>query len=247
MSGGVDSAVSALLLKQQGYDVIGLFMKNWDETDEDGYCSAEEDYDDARAVCLKLGIPCYTVNFTKEYWDNVFTYFLEEYEKGRTPNPDVLCNSEIKFKYFLDYALNVLDADWVATGHYAKLKREDGKTYLLKAKDQSKDQTYFLSMLKEAQLERIIFPLADIEKSEVREIAKRENLRNALKKDSTGICFIGERNFTEFLKNYPEACEDQMLEPGYYKDMKAEAFVTPKRYGIIARTDIPIKACNGDM
>lgn len=202
MSGGVDSAVSAYLLKKQGYEVIGLFMKNWDETDEDGYCSAEEDYDDARAVSLKLGIPCYTVNFTKEYWDNVFSYFLDEYKKGRTPNPDVLCNREIKFKYFLDYALNVLDAEYIATGHYAKLKHTEEGTFLMKARDQSKDQTYFLSLLTQEQLERVIFPLADIEKSEVREIAEREGFRNARKKDSTGICFIGERNFTEFLKNY---------------------------------------------
>ncbi|WP_290772048.1 tRNA 2-thiouridine(34) synthase MnmA [Anaerofustis sp.] len=202
MSGGVDSAVSAYLLKKQGYDVIGLFMKNWDETDENGECTAEEDYDDARAVCLRIGIPCYTVNFTKEYWDNVFTYFLDEYKKGRTPNPDVLCNKEIKFKCFLDYALNVLDADYIATGHYAKVEHTDNGTLLLKAKDQHKDQTYFLSLLKSKQLERVIFPLGDIEKTQVREIAEREGFRNAKKKDSTGICFIGERNFTKFLQNY---------------------------------------------
>lgn len=202
MSGGVDSTVSAYLLKKQGYDVIGLFMKNWDETDENGECTAEEDYDDARAVCLKLNIPCYTVNFTKEYWDNVFTYFLDEYKKGRTPNPDVLCNKEIKFKCFLDYAINVLNADYIATGHYAKVEHTKEGTRLLKAKDQHKDQTYFLSLLKEEQLERVIFPLADVEKGEVREIAEREGFRNAKKKDSTGICFIGERNFTRFLQNY---------------------------------------------
>ncbi|RGD75665.1 tRNA 2-thiouridine(34) synthase MnmA [Anaerofustis stercorihominis] len=202
MSGGVDSTVSAYLLKKQGYDVIGLFMKNWDETDENGECTAEEDYDDARAVCLKLNIPCYTVNFTKEYWDNVFTYFLDEYKKGRTPNPDVLCNKEIKFKCFLDYAINVLNADYIATGHYAKVEHTKEGTRLLKAKDQHKDQTYFLSLLKEKQLERVIFPLADVEKGEVREIAEREGFRNAKKKDSTGICFIGERNFTRFLQNY---------------------------------------------
>lgn len=202
MSGGVDSTVSAYLLKKQGYDVIGLFMKNWDETDENGECTAEEDYDDARAVCLKLNIPCYTVNFTKEYWDNVFTYFLDEYKKGRTPNPDVLCNKEIKFKCFLDYAINVLNADYIATGHYAKVEHTKEGTRLLKAKDQHKDQTYFLSLLKEQQLERVIFPLADVEKGEVREIAEREGFRNAKKKDSTGICFIGERNFTQFLQNY---------------------------------------------
>ncbi|MCR2033045.1 tRNA 2-thiouridine(34) synthase MnmA [Anaerofustis stercorihominis] len=202
MSGGVDSTVSAYLLKKQGYDVIGLFMKNWDETDENGECTAEEDYDDARAVCLKLNIPCYTVNFTKEYWDNVFTYFLDEYKKGRTPNPDVLCNKEIKFKCFLDYAINVLNADYIATGHYAKVEHTKEGTRLLKAKDQHKDQTYFLSLLKEEQLERVIFPLADVEKGEVREIAEREGFRNAKKKDSTGICFIGERNFTQFLQTY---------------------------------------------
>lgn len=202
MSGGVDSAVSAYLLKQQGYDVVGLFMKNWDETDEDGYCSAEEDYDDARAVSLKLGIPCYTVNFTKQYWDNVFSYFLDEYKKGRTPNPDVLCNREIKFKYFLDYAINVLDAEYIATGHYAKVMHTKDGPVLMKAKDQSKDQTYFLSLLDKNQLERVIFPLADIDKKEVRKIALEQGFRNAKKKDSTGICFIGERNFTEFLKKY---------------------------------------------
>ena len=203
MSGGVDSAVSAYLLKEQGYDVIGLFMKNWDETDEDGACTAEIDYDDARAVCLKLDIPCYTVNFVKEYWDNVFTYFLDEYKKGRTPNPDVLCNKEIKFKCFLDYALNVLETDYIATGHYARVRRDEkGKVELLKGVDQKKDQTYFLCLLSQHQLDKVIFPVGDMVKSEVRDIADKLKLRNAKKKDSTGICFIGERNFTKFLKNY---------------------------------------------
>lgn len=213
MSGGVDSAVSAYLLKKQGYDVIGLFMKNWDETDENGECTAEQDYDDARAVSLSLGIPCYTVNFAKEYWDNVFSYFLDEYKKGRTPNPDVLCNKEIKFKCFLDYALNVLDADYIATGHYARVSRDaNGNTTLLKAKDQSKDQTYFLSLLTSKQLQRVIFPVGDIKKSEVRRIADEEGFRNAKKKDSTGICFIGERNFTKFLQNYLPSKSGDMID-----------------------------------
>lgn len=213
MSGGVDSSVSAYLLKKQGYNVIGLFMKNWEEVDEDGFCTAEEDYDDARAVCLKLDIPCYTVNFTKEYWDNVFTYFLEEYKKGFTPNPDVLCNKEIKFKYFLDYALNTFNADYIATGHYARtLKDDNNNVHLLKGIDESKDQSYFLCMLSQKQLENVIFPIGEIEKKEVRRIAEELQLRTAHKKDSTGICFIGERNFTDFLKNYLPANKGDMID-----------------------------------
>ena len=201
MSGGVDSSVAAVLLKQQGYNVIGVFMKNWEETSEDGVCSAEEDYFDVKQVCNKIGIPYYTVNYSKEYYNKVFENFLEEYKKGRTPNPDVLCNREIKFGPFLEFA-NKIGADFIATGHYAKTERKDGKTYLLKAKDLNKDQSYFLNQLSQEQLSKVLFPLSDIEKPEVRKIAESYNFINAKKKDSTGICFIGERNFRNFLKGY---------------------------------------------
>lgn len=202
MSGGVDSSVAALLLKEQGYNVIGIFMKNWEEDQEDGACNAEEDYEDVRRVCQTLEIPYYTVNFSKEYWDRVFTYFLEEYKRGRTPNPDVLCNKEIKFKAFLDYALQVAGADFIATGHYAKKEERDGYYRLMKAADKNKDQTYFLCQLNQYQLSKTLFPLGDMQKEEVRRIAEENNLLTAGKKDSTGICFIGERNFKQFLSRY---------------------------------------------
>ena len=201
MSGGVDSAVSALLLKKQGYNVIGLFMNNWEEKDDSCVCTATEDYEDVKRVCQAIGIPYYSVNFAKEYWDRVFSHFLSEYERGRTPNPDVLCNREIKFGPFLDYAKK-LGADYIATGHYCKVAQKDGLFYLKKAKDKSKDQSYFLNQLSQAQLSQVIFPLADIEKTEVRKIALKYNLSNAKKKDSTGVCFIGERNFKRFLQTY---------------------------------------------
>ena len=201
MSGGVDSSVAAALLLEEGYDVIGLFMQNWEEEDDSGVCTAVSDYEDVKRVCNKLKIPYYTVNFAKIYWDKVFKYFLEEYEKGRTPNPDVLCNREIKFGPFLEYAKE-LGADYIATGHYAKVERVDGKTYLKKAMDTNKDQTYFLNQLSQKQLEMVLFPLGDICKPKVREIAEKYGLSTAEKKDSTGICFIGERHFREFLKNY---------------------------------------------
>lgn len=201
MSGGVDSSVAAVVLKNQGYDVIGLFMQNWEEDDENGVCTAVSDYEDVKRVCNKLKIPYYTVNFAKEYWDRVFKYFLEEYEKGRTPNPDVLCNREIKFGPFLEHAKS-LGADYIATGHYAKVERKDGKTYLKKALDTNKDQTYFLNQLSQKQLEMVLFPLGDMIKPDVRKIADEYGLSTAEKKDSTGICFIGERNFRAFLKNY---------------------------------------------
>lgn len=202
MSGGVDSSVAALLLKQQGYDVIGLFMKNWDDTDENGFCTATEDYKDVALVAEQIGIPYYSVNFEKEYWDRVFEYFLEEYRKGRTPNPDVMCNKEVKFKAFLDYALD-LGADYVAMGHYARVQRDaDGTVHLLRGVDQNKDQTYFLNQLSQEQLQRSLFPLGHLQKNEVREIAEKAGLATAKKKDSTGVCFIGERNFNEFLSNY---------------------------------------------
>lgn len=202
MSGGVDSSVAAHLLKEEGYDVIGLFMKNWDDTDENGYCTATEDYEDVVKVCEQIGIPYYSVNFEKEYWDRVFEYFLDEYKKGRTPNPDVMCNKEVKFKAFLDYAMN-LGADYIAMGHYAQAVRGfDGQVHLLRGVDQNKDQTYFLSQLSQDQLQKAIFPLGKLEKSQVRQIAEEVGLATAKKKDSTGVCFIGERNFNEFLSNY---------------------------------------------
>ncbi len=201
ISGGVDSAVSAYLLKQQGYNVIGLFMVNWEESDDSGVCSSETDYEDVKRVCNAIGIPYYTVNYSKQYYDKVFTYFLEQYKKGNTPNPDVLCNREVKFGPFLDFARKI-GADYIATGHYAKKQEIDGKYYLLKAFDKNKDQSYFLNQLSQDQLKSVLFPLADIEKTQVREIAEQLGLSNAHKKDSTGICFIGERNFRKFLKNF---------------------------------------------
>ena len=209
MSGGVDSSVAALLLKEQGYDVIGIFMKNWDDTDEFGVCTATEDYEDVIRVCNQLEIPYYAVNFEKQYWDKVFTYFLEEYKAGRTPNPDVMCNKEIKFKAFLEHAMN-LGADYLATGHYAQVVRENGKVRMLRGKDENKDQTYFLNQLTEAQLEKVMFPIGGMEKSKVRELAAKANLATAKKKDSTGICFIGERNFKEFLSGYLPAQKGNM-------------------------------------
>jgi len=198
MSGGVDSSVSALLLKESGYDVIAIFMKNWDEKDEFGVCTATEDAEDARRVANQLGIPFYTVNFEKEYWDKVFSYFLDEYKKGRTPNPDVMCNQEIKFNAFLHYALK-LNADYIAMGHYAQVEEKNGKFYLLRGKDKNKDQSYFLSRIGQEALSKTLFPVGHLEKKEVREIAEKNNLYTAKKKDSTGICFIGERDFDEFI------------------------------------------------
>lgn len=211
MSGGVDSSVTALMLKEQGYDVIGIFMKNWDDTDEFGVCTATEDYKDVAAVADQIGIPYYTVNFEKEYWDRVFEYFLAEYRAGRTPNPDVMCNKEIKFKAFLDYAME-LGADYVATGHYAQVSRdEDGTVRMLRGADNNKDQTYFLSQLSQEQLAKTMFPLGHLEKPEVRRIAEEAGLATAKKKDSTGICFIGEKNFKEFLGNYLPAQKGRMV------------------------------------
>lgn len=201
MSGGVDSSVAAILLKNQGYDVVAVFMKNWDEEDDNGVCTATEDYNDVVKVCEQLGIRYYTVNFEKEYRDRVFSYFLNEYKKGRTPNPDVMCNTEIKFKAFLDFAMK-FGTDYIAMGHYARTKTIDGKTYLLRGLDSNKDQSYFLSRVKSDALSKTLFPIGDLEKSEVRDIAKEYNLINATKKDSTGICFIGERNFNEFLDKF---------------------------------------------
>lgn len=213
MSGGVDSSVTALLLKEQGYDVVGIFMKNWDDTDENGVCTATQDYDDVALVANQIGIPYYSVNFEKQYWDKVFTYFLDEYKKGRTPNPDVMCNKEIKFDAFLKYAMD-LGADYVATGHYAQVERdEDGTTHMLRGIDNNKDQTYFLNQLSQEQLAKVLFPLGNMEKSEVRAIAERAGLATAKKKDSTGICFIGERDFKMFLMDYLPAKQGQMKTP----------------------------------
>ncbi len=211
MSGGVDSSVTALLLKEQGYDVVGVFMKNWDDTDENGVCTATEDYKDVAKVANQIGVPYYSVNFEKEYWDRVFEYFLAEYRLGRTPNPDVMCNKEIKFKAFLDYAMK-LGADYVATGHYAQVTRDDdGTTHMLRGVDNNKDQTYFLSQLSQEQLAKTMFPLGHMEKKEVREIAERANLATAKKKDSTGVCFIGEKNFKEFLGRFLPAQPGKMV------------------------------------
>ncbi|RBW70442.1 tRNA 2-thiouridine(34) synthase MnmA [Bacillus taeanensis] len=209
MSGGVDSSVAALRLKEMGYDVIGIFMKNWDDTDENGVCTATEDYNDVIRVANQIGIPYYAVNFEKQYWDKVFTYFLNEYKAGRTPNPDVMCNKEIKFKAFLEHALS-LGADYVATGHYARIEHEDGKAKMLRGIDSNKDQTYFLNQLSQTQLAKVLFPIGDLPKPEVRKKAAEANLATAGKKDSTGICFIGERNFKEFLSEYLPAQPGEM-------------------------------------
>ena len=210
MSGGVDSSVAALLLKEQGYDVIGLYMVNWEEEGENGCCTAEADYEDVKRVCNKIGIPYFTVNFAKEYMERVFGYFLEEYARGRTPNPDVLCNREIKFGPFKRHAL-ALGADYIATGHYCAIAHEGGRHYLLKAADRNKDQTYFLNQVTQEQFENVLFPLGNMQKSEVRAVAEKYGLSTAKKKDSTGICFIGERNFRNFLKTYLPASPGKIM------------------------------------
>jgi len=201
MSGGVDSSVSAYLLMEQGYQVEGLFMKNWDEDDNTEYCTAKEDLADAQAVCDKLGIKLHTANFAAEYWDNVFEHFLEEYKAGRTPNPDILCNREIKFKAFLDYA-KVLGADYIATGHYVRRSDEGESSQLLRGLDNNKDQSYFLHAVGSREIKQTLFPVGELEKPEVRRIATEQGLATAKKKDSTGICFIGERRFKDFLQQY---------------------------------------------
>lgn len=201
MSGGVDSSVAAHLLQQYGYQVAGLFMKNWEEDDGTEYCTAKEDLADAQSVCDTLGIELHTANFASEYWDNVFQHFLAEYKAGRTPNPDVLCNREIKFKAFLEYA-TVLGADYIATGHYVRKQESERGTYLLKGRDSRKDQSYFLCEVNESCLHNSLFPLGELPKSEVRSIAASRGLITHDKKDSTGICFIGERKFKDFLQRY---------------------------------------------
>jgi len=202
MSGGVDSSVAAYLLKTQGYKVIGVFMKNWEEDDTDDYCSAAEDMADAKSIADKLDIPFKTINFSYEYWDRVFEYFLQEYRSGRTPNPDIMCNKEIKFKAFLDYAV-VLGADYIATGHYVRVDHSiDGVSQMLRGVDRNKDQSYFLYTLNQSQLNKSLFPVGELNKAEVRVIAEEQGFVTANKKDSTGICFIGERKFKDFLEQY---------------------------------------------
>ncbi|MEH6472300.1 MAG: tRNA 2-thiouridine(34) synthase MnmA [Halopseudomonas sp.] len=201
MSGGVDSSVSALLLQQQSYRVEGLFMKNWDEDDGTEYCTAMDDLSDAQAVSDKLGITLHTANFAAEYWDNVFEHFLNEYKAGRTPNPDILCNKEIKFKAFLDYA-KALGADYIATGHYVRRRDIDGQAQLLRGLDGNKDQSYFLHAVAGTEIAQTLFPVGELEKPEVRRIAEQHDLVTHNKKDSTGICFIGERRFRDFLQQY---------------------------------------------
>lgn len=215
ISGGVDSSVAALLLKQQGYHVEGMFMKNWEDDDDAEYCTAAQDFADAQAVCTKIGIPLHAVNFAKDYWDRVFSHFLDEYQAGRTPNPDVMCNKEIKFKAFLDEAMKH-NADYIATGHYVKGRKIGDEFQLCKAIDHNKDQSYFLYLLNQHQLSKSLFPLGEYEKPDVRKIAEENGLVTHSKKDSTGICFIGERRFKDFLQQYLPA------KPGVIKTLDGE-------------------------
>jgi tRNA-specific 2-thiouridylase len=201
LSGGVDSAVSLLLLKRQGYEVEALFMKNWDEDDEEGYCAAADDLADAERVCERLQVPLHTVNFSHEYWENVFKHFLDEYDSGRTPNPDVLCNREVKFQVFVEHAMD-LGADCIATGHYARIATGRDERRLLAGIDADKDQSYFLHLLTQEQLRPALFPIGDLHKRDVRRMAREAGLETHDKKDSTGICFIGERPFQEFLARF---------------------------------------------
>lgn len=228
MSGGVDSSVSAYLLKEQGYQVEGLFMKNWEEDDNDEYCAAAEDLKDAQAVSDKLGITLHTINFAAEYWDNVFEYFLAEYKAGRTPNPDIMCNKEIKFKAFLEFAAEELSADYIATGHYVQRSNESGNWKMLRGLDDNKDQSYFLYTLGEQHIAQTLFPIGHLEKPKVREIALEQDLVTHDKKDSTGICFIGERKFKDFLAQYLPA------QPGEIET--AEGRIIGKHEGLMYHT-----------
>ncbi|AZI15191.1 tRNA 2-thiouridine(34) synthase MnmA [Avibacterium paragallinarum] len=228
MSGGVDSSVSAFILQQQGYQVEGLFMKNWEEDDDTDYCTAAADLADAQAVCDKLGIKLHKINFAAEYWDNVFEHFLAEYKAGRTPNPDILCNKEIKFKAFLEYAAEDLGADYIATGHYVRRGEHNGKAQLLRGLDPNKDQSYFLYTLSEAQVGQSLFPVGELEKPVVRAIAEDLGLATAKKKDSTGICFIGERKFKDFLARFLPA------QPGEIKTTEGE--VIGRHQGLMYHT-----------
>lgn len=238
LSGGVDSAVSAYLLKEQGHRVIGIFMKNWEDDDDSKYCSTRQDFLDAAAVADVLGIELQAVNFAAEYKDRVFSEFLQEYQAGRTPNPDVLCNAEIKFKAFLDHAF-AQGADLIATGHYARVRRRtDGMVELLRGLDESKDQSYFLHRLNQSQLDRVLFPVGEIKKTQVRQIAEQIGLPNAKKKDSTGICFIGERPFREFLNRYlantpgPIIEADSSLQIGTHQGLSFNTVGQSKGLGI---------------
>lgn len=215
MSGGVDSSLSALLLKQQGYHVIGLFMKNWDETDENGVCQATYDYQDVRQVCEQIDIPYYAVNFVQDYWNQVFVQFIDDFKRGLTPNPDVLCNREIKFKVLLEKALE-LGADFLATGHYCQNQIVNGYPALVKGIDDNKDQTYFLYTINRDILKKVLFPVGNLVKGEVRHLAREYGLATSEKKDSTGICFIGERNFRSFLSQYIAA------QPGNFETLKGK-------------------------
>ena len=228
MSGGVDSSVSAFILQQQGYQVEGLFMKNWEEDDDTDYCTAAADLADAQAVCDKLGIRLHKINFAAEYWDNVFEHFLTEYKAGRTPNPDILCNKEIKFKAFLEYAAEDLGADYIATGHYVRRRDVNGQSQLLRGLDNNKDQSYFLYTLSQEQVAQSLFPVGDIEKPIVRAIAEDLGLITAKKKDSTGICFIGERKFKDFLARYLPA------QPGDIKTVEGD--VIGRHQGLMYHT-----------
>ncbi len=213
MSGGVDSSVTALKLLEQGHQVTGLFMKNWEEDDGTEYCTAMEDLADAQQVSDKLGIELKTVNFAAEYWDEVFEVFLSEFKAGRTPNPDILCNKHVKFKAFLNYAIEDLEADYIATGHYARVREHQGEYQLLKGLDPNKEQSYFLYTLGQKALSKILFPIGDLHKPELRAMAKKAGFDNHKKKDSTGICFIGERKFTEFLQRYLPTQPGEMRTP----------------------------------
>jgi tRNA-uridine 2-sulfurtransferase len=215
MSGGVDSSVTALLLKRQGFRVIGMFMKNWEEKDENGVCRSSYDFEDVRRVCEHIDIPYYAVNFSQNYWDSVFKQFVEDLKRGLTPNPDILCNREIKFKVFLEKALE-LGADFLATGHYCRNVWNQNVPSLWKGKDENKDQTYFLYTLQQEILRKVLFPIGDLEKREVRELARQYGLATSEKKDSTGICFIGKRNFRSFLSQYIA------FQPGDFKTLQGK-------------------------
>ncbi len=249
LSGGVDSSVAALLLKQQGYNVSAVFMKNWNEDDNEAYCPAAEDFADAQSIAAELNIPFHGVNFAAEYWDNVFAYFLAEYKAGRTPNPDILCNKEIKFKVFLDYALSQ-GAEKIATGHYARVTEDKGQFFLLKGKDHNKDQSYFLYTLGQYPLSKTLFPVGELEKPEVRQLAQTQQLATWDKKDSTGICFIGERDFKQFLSRYLPAQPGDMVTPegeivGRHKGLMYHTLGQRKGLGIGGRRPSDNKISNG--
>ena len=212
MSGGVDSSVAAYLLKREGHDVIGVFMNNWEEKDENGVCTSQQDWADVRDVCDTIGIPYYSVNYAKEYMDRVFSHFLSEYKRGRTPNPDVLCNREIKFAPLLNFAMS-LGAEKLATGHFAGVEKRDGLYRLLRAKDENKDQTYFLCLISQDQLSHAMFPVTNLTKMEISDLAREAGIPVSEKKDSTGVCFIGERNFKKFLSEYLPAQPGDIVTP----------------------------------